>query len=185
MLARGWDTLSPQRRRQIVGDNIHEAGHIGREHDSCEETTSAATRPETWLFTVRNTDYPSETLFVWEVRRRFPWIVLWGDHELVRVTQDPNSRSKTHSASGAPVLHSWSICQCSRSNPWARRLFTCADQSPAGDWRSAGSPRKCLLDEVMMMRIAVINQQRSAAERLPLGILRQPVAPSTRMSVST
>jgi alkaline phosphatase D len=66
-----------------LGDNIYEAGHVGFEHGYVQED-NIGDGQATDLGTYRQKYqlYLSDP-YLREVRRRFPWIVLWDDHELV------------------------------------------------------------------------------------------------------
>jgi alkaline phosphatase D len=208
-----------------LGDHIYEAGHVGLEHGYVREDNIQATDLVTYRQKYQL--YFSDP-HLREVRRRFPWIVLWDDHELFNnyagpeVSQQDPQRQRDAYTAFLEYMPVQPIEPLSADDPPRVRLYR---QLAFGDvlevfalderqYRDgvvcerdlliAGCPAleeptrtmlgeaqkhwlqstlqasqaqwKCLLNPVMMMRFAVINQQGNRAERLPLSILRQPGA---------
>jgi alkaline phosphatase D len=211
-----------------LGDNIYENGHVGLEHGYVrEDNIGGGQAADLVTYRQKYQLYLSDP-HLREVRRRFPWIMLWDDHELCNnyagpqaSQQDPQRQRDAYTAflEYMPVQP---IEALSPDDPAHVRLYR---QLAFGDllevfalderqYRDglvcerdlliAGCPEledptrtmlgeaqrhwlhttlqasktqwKCLLSEVMMMRLAVINPRGSLAERLPLSILRQPGA---------
>jgi alkaline phosphatase D len=211
-----------------LGDNTYEAGHVGFADGHVREDNIGGGRA-TDLATYRQKYqlYLSDPQLR-EVRRRFPWIVLWDDHEVFNnyagpeVSQEDPQRQRDAYTAFLEYMPVQPIEALNLDNPPRVGLYR---QLAFGDllevfalderqYRDgavcerdlliAGCPEleeptrtmlgetqrnwlksalqasqaqwKCLLNEVMMMRFALINQRGSTAERLPLSILRQPVA---------
>jgi alkaline phosphatase D len=211
-----------------LGDNIYERGHEGLTHGYVREdliggglATDLATYRQKYQL------YLSDP-YLREVRRRFPWVVLWDDHELYNnyagpeaSPQDPQRQRDAYTAflEYMPVQP---VEPLSADNPPRVRLYRqlvfgdllemfALDERQyrdgavcRRDMLSPGCPEleeptrtmlgeaqkswlrsgllasraqwKCLLNQVMMMRFAVIDQWGSDGPYLPISILRQPVA---------
>jgi alkaline phosphatase D len=211
-----------------LGDNIYENGHVGLEHGYVrEDNIGHGQAADLVTYRQKYQLYLSDPQLR-EVRRRFPWIVLWDDHELFnnyagpQVSQQDPQRQRDAYTAFLEYMPVQPIEPLSPDGPPRVRLYR---QLAFGDllevfalderqYRDAmvcerdiliaGCPEleeptrtmlggvqrgwlqstlqaskaqwKCLFNEVMMMRLAVINQQGSLAERLPLSVLRQPGA---------
>ena len=211
-----------------LGDNIYERGHAGLTHGYVREdliggglATDLATYRQKYQL------YLSDP-YLREVRRRFPWVVLWDDHELYNnyagpqvSQQDPQRQRDAYtafleympvqpteplSADTPPRVQLYrqlafgdllevfalderqyrdgAVCRRDMLSPGCpeleepTRTMLGAEQR---SWMQSGlqaskAQWKCLLNQVMMMRFAVIDQRESNGSRLPLSILRQPVA---------
>ncbi len=211
-----------------LGDNIYEAGHVGFEHGYVrEDNIGDGQATDLGTYRQKYQLYLSDP-YLREVRRRFPWIVLWDDHELVNnyagpqvAQQSPQRQRDAYTAflEYMPVQPIEPLSPDDSTHVRLYRRFAFGDllevfalderQYRDGlvcerDFLTAGCPEledptrtmlgeaqrgwlqsslqastsrwKCLLSEVMMMRLAVVNQHGSLGERLPLSILRQPGA---------
>lgn len=208
-----------------LGDTIYERGSavIGdrpvREDPLGEARTLAGYRQKYQL-------YLSDPYYR-EVRRRFPWVVIWDDHELfgnyagsVVAMEDPQRQREAYTAfleytpvepmvplspSGPAIVQIYRqlsfgglldifalderqyrhgvVCErdflikgCpALTDP--QRTMLGPDQM---DWLTVMLPAsrarwKCLLNQVMMMRLALAAQHGHETARLPLAMLRQPV----------
>lgn len=211
-----------------LGDNIYETGHAGLTHGHVREdliggglATDLATYRQKYQL------YLSDP-HLREVRRRFPWVVLWDDHELYdnyagpQVSQQDPQRQRDAYTAFLEYMPVRPVEPLSVDNPPRVQLYRqlafgdllevfALDERQYRDGAvcrrekvSAGCPEleeptrtmlgeaqrgwlqsglrvsraqwKCLLNQVMMMRFAVINQRESAGAQLPISILRQPVA---------
>ena len=211
-----------------LGDHIYETGHAGYEPGFVREDTIGGGRA-TDLPTYRQKYqlYLSD-IHLREVRRRFPWIVLWDDHELfnnyagAQVSQESPARQRdayTAFLEYMPILPPASPSTDGSLRVQLYRQFAFGDlldlfalderqyrdgvvcqrdmvvtscpeleeptRTMLGDaqrgWLQAAlrvstAQWKCLLNEVMMMRLALIHQDMTSAEHLPISVLRQPAA---------
>jgi alkaline phosphatase D len=208
-----------------LGDAIYEGGTPVVEEDPVrqdpvgEATTLAAYRQKYQL-------YLSDPYYR-EVRRRFPWVVIWDDHELfnnyagaVVASQDPQRQREAYTAfleytpiqpvmplnpDGPPSVQIYrqfsfgtlleifaldarqyrdgTVCErdllvkgCPELDNPNRTMLGL----PQRGWLQASLASsqahwKCVLNQMMMMRLAVVNQPGAQVERLPLTALRQPV----------
>jgi alkaline phosphatase D len=211
-----------------LGDNIYEAGHVGLEHGHVrEDNIGDGQAADLGTYRQKYQLYLSDP-HLREVRRRFPWIVLWDDHELAnnyagpQVSQQDPQRQRDAYTAFLEYMPVQPIVPLSPDDPPHVRLYRqlafgdllevfALDERQYRDGLACerdllitGCPEleeptrtmlgeaqrgwlqstlqmskaqwKCLLSEVMMMRLAVINQRGSLAERLPLSVLRQPGA---------
>jgi len=211
-----------------LGDNIYEQGHAGLTHGHVrEDLIGGGLASDLATYRQKYQLYLSDP-YLREVRRRFPWIVLWDDHELYnnyagpQVSQhDPQRQRDAYTAfleympvqpieplsvdhsprvrlyrqfvfgdllevfalderqyrDGAVCTRDMLIPGCPELEEPTRTMLGEAQRS----WLQSGlqasrAQWKCLLNPVMMMRFAVINQRRSTGDRMPISILRQPVA---------
>jgi alkaline phosphatase D len=211
-----------------LGDHIYEVGHVGlgrsyvREDDIGDgQATDLRTYRQKYQL------YLSDP-HLREVRRRFPWIMLWDDHELSNnyagpqvALQSPQRQRDAYTAflEYMPVQPIEPLSPDDPVHVQLYRQFSFGDllevfalderQYRDGlvcerDLLTAGCPEledpkrtmlgqaqriwlqsslqtskarwKCLLSEVMMMRLALHNQPGNPAAHLPLAILRQPSA---------
>jgi alkaline phosphatase D len=211
-----------------LGDNIYERGHAGLAHGYVREdliggglATDLATYRQKYQL------YLSDP-YLREVRRRFPWVVLWDDHELYnnyagpQVSQQDPQRQRDAYTAFLEYMPVQPIELLSADNPPRVRLYRqlafgdllevfALDERQYRDtavctrdmlspgcpgleeptrtmlggaqvsWlqlglQASGAQWKCLLNQVMMMRFAVTNQWGSNGSRVPISILRQPVA---------
>jgi alkaline phosphatase D len=209
-----------------LGDNIYEVGHMGLTYGHVRED-NIGNGQATDLATYRQKYqlYLSDP-YLREVRRRFPWIVLWDDHELFNnyagpevAQQHPQRQRDAYKAfleympvqpiellspdnqprvqlyrqfafgdllevfalderqyrDGAVCERDFLIAECPELEDPARTMLgqmqehwlKSALQASQAQW-------KCLLNEVMMMRFALINRRGSTAEELPVSILAHP-----------
>jgi alkaline phosphatase D len=211
-----------------LGDNVYERGHAGLTHGYVREdligdglATDLATYRQKYQL------YLSDP-YLREVRRRFPWVVLWDDHELFdnyagpQVSQQDPQRQRDAYTAFLEYMPVQPIEPLSTDTPPRVRLYR---QLPFGDllevfalderqyrdtavctrdrlspscpeleeptrtmlgeaqrtWLQSGlqasrAQWKCLLNQVMMMRLAVINQRGSNSGRFTTSILREPSA---------
>jgi len=211
-----------------LGDNIYEAGHVGLEHGYVrEDDIGDGQATDLGAYRQKYQLYLSDP-HLREVRRRFPWIVLWDDHELAnnyagpQVAQQSPQRQRDAYTAFLEYMPVQPIEPLSPADPAHVRLYRqfafgdllevfALDERQYRDalvcnrdFLTAGCPEledptrtmlgeaqrgwlqsslqaskahwKCLLSEVLMMRLAVHNQRGSLAADLPLSILRQPGA---------
>jgi alkaline phosphatase D len=211
-----------------LGDNIYENGHAGLTHGHVrEDLIGGGQATDLTTYRQKYQLYLSDP-YLREVRRRFPWVVLWDDHELFnnytgqQVAQEDPQRQRDAYTAFLEYMPVQPIEPLSPDNPPRVQLYrqlafgdllevfalderqyrdaaVCArDMLSPGcpeleeptrtmlgegqrSWLQSGlqvskSQWKCLLNQVMMMRFAVINQQGGAGDRIPISILRQPVA---------
>jgi alkaline phosphatase D len=211
-----------------LGDHIYEAGHVGLEHGYVrEDDIGDGQATELGTYRQKYQLYLSDP-YLREVRRRFPWIVLWDDHELLNnyagpqlAQQSPQRQRDAYTAfleympvqpieplspddpahvrlyrpfafgdllevfalderqyrDGLVCERDFLTAGCSKLEDPMRTMLGEAQRGWLQSTLQASAARwKCLLSEVMMMRLALINQRGSLGERLPLSILRQPGA---------
>jgi alkaline phosphatase D len=210
-----------------LGDHIYETGHTGYEPGYVrEDTIGGGLATDLPTYRQKYQLYLSDP-YLREVRRRFPWIVLWDDHELfnnyagAQVSQEAPARQRdayTAFMEYMPILPSVSPSTDTPLRVPLYRQFAFGDlldvfalderqyrdgvvcqrdvvvtgypelaeptRTMLGDaqrgWlqaalRASTAQWKCLLSEVMM-RLALVNQETGSAERLPVRLLRQPIA---------
>jgi alkaline phosphatase D len=203
-----------------LGDNIYERASpaIVRQDPIGEATSLTAYRQKYQL-------YLSDPNLR-EVRRRFPWVVLWDDHELFNnyagtfVSEEDLQRQRDAyaafleympvqpitplSASGTPSVHLYRqlsfgnlldvwvlderqyrdgvVCErdfliatCPEINDPGRTMLGEAQKRWLKTTLQASTARwKCLLNEVMMMRLALSKVTPPGLEELPMRLLHQP-----------
>jgi len=207
-----------------LGDAIYEGGNPFvarpfREDPVGEARTLTAYRQKYQL-------YLSDPVYR-EVRRRFPWVVVWDDHELVNnyagsviAEQDPQRQRDAYTAfleytpiqpvmplspDGLPSVQIYRqlsfgtlleifaldarqyrdgvVCErdilvkgCPELDNAARTMLGQAQRDWLHTALAASRARwRCVLNQMMMMRLAVASASGTKAEGLPLAALRQPV----------
>jgi alkaline phosphatase D len=203
-----------------LGDNIYERASpaVVRQDPIGEATSLTAYRQKYQLYLAD----PN----LREVRRRFPWVVLWDDHELfnnyagtIVSEEDPQRQRDAYaafleympvqpimplSASGTPSVHLYRqlsfgnlldvwvlderqyrdgvVCErdfliatCPEPDDPGRTMLGEAQKSWLKTTLQASQARwKCLLNEVMMMRLALSNVTPPGLEELPASLLHRP-----------
>jgi alkaline phosphatase D len=211
-----------------LGDYIYENGHTGSEPGYVrEDDIGGGLASDLPTYRQKYRLYLSDP-HLREVRRRFPWVVIWDDHEVVNnyagseLSQTQPQRQRDAytafreympfqpptplSADDPPRLQLYRqlafgdllelfasdgrqyrdgvVCErdavvasCPALEDPERTMLGAAQkgwlQSALGDSRGRW---KCILNPVMMMRLALINAPGAPTERLPLSLLRQPGA---------
>jgi alkaline phosphatase D len=211
-----------------LGDNIYEVGHVGFKGGYVrEDAIGGGEATDLTTYRQKYRLYLSDP-HLREVRRRFPWIVLWDDHELFdnyagpQVSEyDPQRQRDAYRAfleympvqpieplSPDDLLHvqlyrqlafgdllevfalderqyrDGIVCDgnllmpgCPElEDPTRTLLGETQKQWLQSSLQASQAQWKCLLNAVMMMRFAVLNQRGTTTERLPLAILQSPAA---------
>jgi alkaline phosphatase D len=211
-----------------LGDNIYEAGHTGFAHGHVRrDNIGNGLATDLTTYRQKYQLYLSDP-YLREVRRRFPWVVLWDDHELysnyagpVVSRQNPQRQRDAYSAfleympvqpieplsaddpprvrlyrqlafgallevfvlderqyrDGVVCERDFLIAGCPDLEAPTRTMLGEVQKSWLKSALQASTAQwKCLLNEDMMMRFTLINQQADAAGSLPLSMLHQPAA---------